>query len=294
MNSLLTSRAAALAKDLEFFARTRVEGFLKSCNASKRKGQSTDFMQHREYMPGDDLRRVDWRVFARSDRLVTREFEEYTNLDVIVGLDFSGSMGYPDGGLSKIEFCRRMVAMFSYLLLLQRDTFGLAAMSTRIVQYLRPASGRRHLAALFRTLVDLTPEGDTDLAVCIRRLLSQVRRRSVFVFFSDCFQDPAALTKALGMLTVRGHDVVLYQVYHHREKVLDLTGFTLFRDLETDQVDPADPLEIRTAYEEVFAAHQRRLRNGTNRYGIEFHSVEVAENWEDLLANLLRIRTRHS
>jgi uncharacterized protein (DUF58 family) len=294
MSDLLSARAAGLAKELEFFARTRVEGYLKSNNASKRKGQSTDFIQHREYLPGDDLRSVDWRVLAKTDRLVTREYEEYTNLDLIIGLDFSGSMAYPDSGQSKIAFSRRMAAMLSYLLVHQRDAVGLAAMNTQIIHYLRPATSRRHLAELFRALVSVTPEGDTDLAVCIRQLLGQVRRRAVFVFFSDCFQDPAALTKALGILTVRGHDVVLYQVYHGREKELDLTGFTLFRDLETGQVDPADPLEIKTAYKDVFAEHQRRLREGTARYEIEFHSVEVSENWEDNLANLLRLRSRRT
>ena len=287
---LLTSRAAARAKELEFFARTRVEGFLKSFNRSKLKGHSTDFMQHRQYMPGDSLRSIDWRVFARSDRLVTREYEEYTNLGVVIGVDFSGSMGYKGRGPTKIDFCRHCAAMLCYLLLSQRDSFGLAVMTDTVMRYLRPAGSRRHMAELFNQLVSVQTAGETDFAACVNQLLRRVQRRSVFVFFSDCYQDPAALTKALGTLVIRGHDVALYQVYDQDELDLDFAGFTLFKDLETGMVDAADPLEIRAAYQEVFAEHTQRLRDGANRFRIDFNSIPVTNDWDAALAALLRKR----
>ena len=289
---LLTPHAAALVKELEFFARTRVEGFLKSNNRSKRKGQSTEFMQHRQYMPGDDLRRLDWRVFARSDRLVTREYEEYTNLDVVIGLDASGSMGYGTLELNKIEFCRRCAAMICYLLMGQRDAFGLTILRDRVVRYLRPQSSRKHLVEVLRQLVEAQPTGLTDFAGGVEQLLNQVRRRSVFVFFSDCYQDPDPLTRALGMLAVRGHDVVLYQVYDPAEAELPFAGFTLFRDLEGEGLDAVDPLEIRRAYRDVFAEHTLRIKEGTSRFGTEFHSIPVSVAWDEVLAGLLRERLR--
>ena len=289
---LLTPHAAALVKELEFFARTRVEGFLKSNNRSKRKGQSTEFMQHRQYMPGDDLRSLDWRVFARSDRLVTREYEEYTNLDVVIGLDASGSMGYGTLELNKIEFCRRCAAMLCYLLLGQRDAFGLTILRDRVARYLRPQSSRKHLVEVLHQLVEAQPTGLTDFAGGVEQLLNQVRRRSVFVFFSDCYQDPEPLTKALGMLAVRGHDVVLYQVYDPAEAELPFAGFTLFRDLEGEGLDAVDPLEIRRAYRDVFAEHTLRIKEGTSRFGTEFHSIPVSVAWDEVLAGLLRERLR--
>ena len=289
---LLTPHAAALVKELEFFARTRVEGFLKSNNRSKRKGQSTEFMQHRQYLPGDDLRRLDWRVFARSDRLVTREYEEYTNLDVVIGLDASGSMGYGTLELNKIEFCRRCAAMLCYLLLGQRDAFGLTILRDRVARYLRPQSSRKHLVEVLRQLVEAQPTGLTDFAGGVEQLLNQVRRRSVFVFFSDCYQDPDPLTRALGMLAVRGHDVVLYQVYDPAEAELPFAGFTLFRDLEGEGLDAVDPLEIRRAYRDVFAEHTLRIKEGTSRFGTEFHSIPVSVAWDEVLAGLLRERLR--
>ena len=289
---LLTPGAAALVKELEFFARTRVEGFLKSNNHSKRKGQSTEFMQHRQYMPGDDLRSLDWRVFARSDRLVTREYEEYTNLDVVIGLDASGSMGYGTLELNKIEFCRRCAAMICYLLMGQRDAFGLTILRDRVARYLRPQSSRKHLVEVLRQLVEAQPTGLTDFAVGVEQLLNQVRRRSVFIFFSDCYQDPDPLMRALGMLAVRGHDVVLYQVYDPAEAELPFAGFTLFRDLEGEGLDAVDPLEIRRAYRDVFAEHTLRIKEGTSRFGTEFHSIPVSVAWDEVLAGLLRERLR--
>ena len=292
MTELLTPRAAALVKELEFFARTRVEGFLKSNNRSRRKGHSTEFMQHRQYMPGDELRRLDWRVFARSDRLVTREYEEYTNLDVVVGLDASGSMAYGGPELSKIDFCRRCAAMLCYLLMRQRDAFGITILRDRVAHYLRPRNSRSHLVEVLRQLVEARAAGPTDLAVGVEQLVNQVRRRSVFVFLSDCYQDPEPLARALGMLAARGHDVVLYQVYDPAEAELPFAGFTLFRDLEGQGLDAADPLEIRRAYRDVFAEHIRRVRDGTSRFGIEFHSTPVSTDWDGVLAGLLRERLR--
>jgi len=137
---LLTPDAAALAKELEFFARTRVEGFLKGQNWSWRKGTSTEFLQHRAYVPGDDLRRLDWRVYARSDRLITREYEEFTNLDAVLTIDASGSMAYAGRGMSKIDFVRRCAAMLAYLLNAQNDSFGLAVVGERLDDYLRPST----------------------------------------------------------------------------------------------------------------------------------------------------------
>lgn len=287
---LLTPRAAALAKQLEFFARTRVEGFLKGGNASRLKGTSTDFLQHRPYLPGDDLRNLDWRVYARSDRLVIREFEEQTNLDVVIGVDFSGSMGFENDSLSKLDFARRCAAMLCYLLARQRDRFGFAALRDVPVHYSRPAASKAHMAEVFRQLVSIGAQGETDMASCVHLLRKQVSRRSVFVFFSDCYQPPEDLTRALGTLRMAGHDVLLYQVFEPAELDLPYNGFTQFRDMETGEVDAADALEIREAYRQVARDHMHALEAGTRRHGIEFHQVATTSDWDAVLAELLHAR----
>ena len=299
---LLPAHAASRARQLEFFARTRVEGFMRADNRSKLKGHSTDFLQHRPYQPGDDLRALDWRVLARSDRLVTRQYEEYTNLDVILALDYSGSMGYGgegstgavQGTMSKIAFVRHCAAMLAYLLHLQRDRFALAALADRVVEFVRPSTGRKHLAQVLNRLVAREPSGETDLAPCVDRLARRVRRKSVFVLFSDCYQDPHALTRAVGSLRLAGHDVVLYHVYDPGEQDLTFSGFTLFRDLETGQIDAVDTPAIRAAYHDVFRAHVRRLGQGTRRFGVEFHSLPTSPDWDAVLAGLLHARAARS
>ena len=299
-SELLSPAAAARARQLEFFARTRVEGFMRADNRSKLKGRSTDFLQHRAYQPGDDLRALDWRVLARSDRLVTRQYEEYTNLDVILGLDYSGSMGYggetsgEEGGLSKIQFVRHCAAMLTYLLNLQKDRFGLAVMADRVVDLLVPSTGRKHLARVLNRLMAHLPAGQTDLAPCVDRLARRVRRKSVFVFFSDCYQDPESLTRAIGTLRLAGHDAVLYHVYDPGEQDLAFSGFTLFRDLETGQIDAVDPPAVREAYRDVFRDHVHRLGQGTRRFGIEFHSLATSPDWDVVLAELLHARAARS
>ena len=290
VTNLLVPEAAARARQLEFYARAAVDGFLKGQNRSRLKGVSPEFLQHRMYMPGDDLRMLDWKIYARTERLVMREQQEFTNLDAVLILDVSGSMDYGGAGLSKAEFARRAIAMMAYLFNHQNDRYGLATVADRVTGFLPPSIGRKHMAELFRRLSAASAGGETDLAVCAGALLRNIARRSVFLVFSDGYQDPEPLIRGLSMLALRGHEIVFFQVYDNSETDLDFIGFTQFRDLETNQVDPADPAEIRQAYRQVFVAHQQRLRDGLLRAGVEFYPLPVVAEWDLALANILRRR----
>ncbi|MDA0839415.1 MAG: DUF58 domain-containing protein [Planctomycetota bacterium] len=289
---LLTSSAVARIKQLEIFARKRIDGYLKGANRSRAKGISTEFMQHREYQHGDDLRHLDWKVFARTDRLVTRVFEEFTNLDAILVVDFSGSMEFGERPMSKVEFALHCSAMLGYLCFLGQNRFGLASCAESITDFLPPKMGNRHLAEFYRKLVEMNVRGETDLKGCAMSLTNHVRRRSLIIAISDCYEDPEALTHALGQLVLRGHDVILYQIVHEDEQELTQTSFTLYRDMETGQMDGADPLEIRDAYRDVAFEHGRKLSDGATRLGIEYHQLTVTEDWDRVLALLLHKRAR--
>jgi uncharacterized protein (DUF58 family) len=290
-NELLNAEAAARVKQLEFFARTRVEGFLKGASRSRLKGISAEFMQHRAYMAGDDLRHLDWRVLARTDKLVTREFEEFTNLDVCLILDHTGSMAFGDDDpMSKADFARHAAALFAYLLNLRNDRYALAACAGEASSFLPHGSGKRHLFSFFHQLVTQRVGGAATLSTSIQTVASRLRRRGVVVVISDCYEDPGALCKALGTLALRGHDVILYQIVHDAELELPYTGFTQFRDLETDELDAADPLEIREAYRDVVAAHHQALRTGSAAFGIEFRRLAVTAQWDQVLTALLHAR----
>lgn len=288
--SLLSAEAAARVKHLELFARTRVESHFKGGHRSRLKGHSTDFLQHRPYLPGDDIRGLDWRVYARSDRLVIREREEFTTLDVNIVLDCSASMNFGSGAMSKFEFARHCAALLTHLVINQRDRVGIAFASDRVLSFIKPGSGGKHRAEMFRRLVAAAPAGQTDLAACTRELLQFAGRRSLMAFFSDCYQDPAALGRSLGILSRAGHDLIVYQVYDPAEADLPYSGFTLFRDLETGQIDPADPKEIRGAYLDVFRRHTHDLKSIATSYGVEFHPLPVTDDWEAAMAQLLHER----
>src|SRR5580700_8618278 len=150
---LLSAEAAARVKHLELFARTRVESHFKGGHRSRLKGHSTDFLQHRPYLPGDDIRGLDWRVYARSDRLVIREREEFTTLDVNLVLDCSASMNFGSGAMSKWEFTRHCAALLTYLVVNQRDRVSIAFASDRVHSFAKPGSGGKHMAEVFRQLV---------------------------------------------------------------------------------------------------------------------------------------------
>lgn len=287
---LLSPAIATRARDLEFFARTRVEGFLKSINASRLRGASTDFLQHRQYLPGDDLRNLDWRIFARSDRLVTREYEEYTNLDVMLMIDASGSMGYGSGESSKLDVAVRAAAMLAYILQRQKDRFGLAVLAQGLDDYLPPGGSRRHMGEICRRMAAIEPGGETALESGLTQLMQRRRRRGVCVLFSDGYQDPETLVQTLGTLTLRGHDVIFYQICDPDEDDLPFTGYTLFRDLETGQLDGADPLAIAAAFRDVAKRHSQALRDGAARFGIECSRLPATRDWDNVLATLLRGR----
>lgn len=291
VTDLLTPSAAARARQLEFLAHKTVEGLLKGHNRSKLRGVSPEFLQHRMYTPGDDLRSLDWRVLARTDRLVVRQQQEFTTLDAVVVLDASGSMSYGRDGLTKFEFATRCSAMLSYLFTLQNDRCGLAVFGRQLASFLRPGGGRKHLAELFRRLLEAKGEGETDMGACAEFLLRQVSRRSVILVFSDGYQEPEALVRGFSLLALKGHEVLFFQVYDPSETDLDFAGFTQFFDLESGQVDAADPAEIRAAYAEVFRRHQAQLRDGLLRVGIQFHPLPVHEDWERTLAEIVRARS---
>ena len=287
---LLSPRAIARVQQLELFARTRVEGFLKGPNRSRFKGISAEFLQHRAYVPGDDPRHLDWRVLARTDRLVTREFEDFTNADVILALDFSGSMGWHHDPLGKGEFMLHCAALLAWLANSQNDRFALAACGPALTGWLPPGNGKRHLAAAFHFLVNQPFTGEARLDHCVQLLRRQITRRSIVILLSDCYEEPAPLCDALGQLVARGHDVLVFQTVHPHEQDLAFSGFTLFRDLETNRTDAADPAEIRDAYRDTVSEHRLALQNGTAQHGIEFRELPVTPDWDAALATLLHSR----
>ena len=277
---------AVLARigDLELVARMVVEGVINGLHRSPHLGSSMDFAEHRAYMPGDDIRRIDWKLFARSDRHFIKEFEADTNTNFTVLLDTSPSMRYGasadgTGTLSKLDYGRYLAACLVYVASTQRDRVGLVTFDREIRDYVPPSA--KHLNVVLHTLDRLaeapvlatapSPNGNAPsppaLATLTRRIGESFRRRSIVLLISDFYEEPTAVRDALAYLRGKGNDVVVFHVLDRRELEFPFTDSANFVDLETGERMPVIPDYLRAQYRTLVAEHIAALGRilGENR-----------------------------
>jgi uncharacterized protein (DUF58 family) len=277
---------------LELKARTIVEGFLSGLHRSPFKGFSVEFAEYRQYIPGDDLSTIDWKVFARSDRYYVKKFEEETNLDCHLMLDVSGSMAYGSGAMTKFEYGACLAAALGYLMNRQRDAVGLMAFDDRIVQML-PASARPgHLRGLLITLERLTPGRETNLSRPLHQLADSLSKRGMVVLISDLLDDAEAVIRGLKHFHFRGTDVIVFHVLDPDEIEFPFERATRFEDLETRDEVMAVPAVVRGHYVKEMSALIDRYRRDLGAAGIDYHLLRTSEPLELALLSYLSTRAR--
>ena len=287
---VIPADAAARLKSLLLFARSRVEGRHAGDNRSVLKGMSSDFMQHRQYFPGDNLKYIDWRVFGRTSRYVIREYEETTNLDLYLVLDTTASMGFAGDGMSKHAFAVKVSAILFYLMLLHKDTFGLSLFSEAMVSHVDPAGGRRHLLQLYASLLDHVPRGVADWTAALRQVQSRVRRRGLVIVLSDFMDDPLRIGKGLSGFRSLGCDVIAFHIIHPQEQTLGQSNMTRYVDIEDRTAETVDPLLIRDAYARQFGEHVVAVRGECTRRGIASCDLVVSDDYHKAIGAYLRRR----
>lgn len=285
-------RAVLALRDLELRARVVVEGLRAGLHRSPFTGFSVEFTEYRQYAPGDDLRYLDWRVLARTDRYFLRKYEEETNLRCWLLVDTSRSMGFgSQPGVTKAAYARTLVGSLAWFLHEQRDVVGTALFDEHVHDVVPPRWRPGHLRHVLATL-DREPAGrDTDVARALRELARLARRRSLIVLVSDFLAPVAGWAGALGELTAARHDVRAIQVLDPAEPAL--AGFgraAIWEDLETGQSRYVDPLQARAGYQQRFDAHASELRATFERYGVEHHVASTAEPLDLVLLRFLRER----
>lgn len=288
--SLLSGEIAERIKQLELFSRLRVEGARSGENRSPRIGFSSDFRQHRQYFPGDSLRYLDWRVLARTDRLVVKQYEELTNAEMVVLLDISGSMAFAGAGMSKLEFGVRCAGILTYLMYVQRDSYSLQLFGESAEDSIPRGEGRRHQRRVFEKLVSAVAAGPTRFVECFRQVEARRRRKGLVIVLSDFMAEPEPIAKALGRLRMRGHDVIAFQVFDAAERDLDFVDFTRFRDLEDGEVLGADPLLIQAEYRRQFDRHQLRIKEQCLAHAVDHVVLPVADEYDEVIGDYLRRR----
>jgi uncharacterized protein (DUF58 family) len=309
--------------NLEFVARHVVEGFINGLHRSPHLGTSTDFAEHRQYMPGDDIRRIDWRVFARTDRFYVKEFEAETNTNFLPILDVSPSMRYKGtsaaaGGVSKLEYACFLTASLAYFSSGQRDRVGLATFNHDVEGYVPP--GARHLqqvlfaldrtnrAGAVRTPHEMDaagavshaspPERTPDsrarasLLAPMRKLADSVRRRSIVLLVSDLYEDPESVFDAMDHLRGRGNDLICFHVLDRDELDFPFTEASNFVDIETGEKMPLVPDYLRKEYRRIVQEHTSRLARLARERSIDYALFDTSRPLADALYAYLGARER--
>ncbi|MFL5615505.1 MAG: DUF58 domain-containing protein [Gemmatimonadaceae bacterium] len=311
-NRLIDPIVLARIGDLELVARMVVEGVINGLHRSPHLGSSMDFAEHRAYMPGDDIRRIDWKLFARSDRHFIKEFEADTNTNFTVLLDTSRSMRYGGsvegtGTLSKLDYARYLAACLAYLASTQRDRVGLVTFDREIRDYVPPSA--KHLNVVLHTLDRLgeaaaaappgspsapnaNPLATPGLSAITRRIGESFRRRAIVLLISDFYEEPAAVLDALGYLRGKGNDVIVFHVLDRRELDFPFTDSANFVDLETGERMPVIPDYLRAQYRALVAEHIASLQRVLGENRVDYAMFDTSKPLDYALFRFLSARER--
>ena len=260
----------AKVRGLELQARLLVEGYLSGMHKSPYHGFSVEFAQHREYVPGDDIKHIDWKVYARNDRFYLKQYEQETNLVCWLVLDVSESMQYKSESVSKYEYACMTAAALAYLVLKQQDSVGLVTFDDQVRHFLKPSTQPSHLKEVVQILNGGTTHAKTSLGPIFHELAERVNRRSIIIVLSDLFDDPASVLAGLRHLRYHRHEVVMLHVLDAYEIEFPFQEATLFRGLEELPELLTDPRALRRSYLDEVRAFVTQLQRGCREQNIDY------------------------
>ena len=279
---------------LQLLAKGVVEGVSGGLHCSHHIGSSIVFKEHRPYVPGDETRSIDWKLFGKTDRLYIRQYEDETNLRCTIAIDQSGSMKYSgsrSNGISKHDFAVRLAACLSYMLVNQQDAVGLATFDSKIRKYIPPRSRPNHLQTLFEAMAESQPSNESDLSVVLQDLLNRCKRRGLVFIISDCFGDPGAIVKSLALLRSNYQEVVVFQIWDDDELDFPFQSRTMFRslELESNQV-LVDPSGLRSTYLEKLRLFREVIQQGCLQNRVDLIFVATSQSYSVVLSNYIAMR----
>ena len=275
---------------LDLISRTVVDGFLSGKHRSTHKGGCTDFAEFRPYAHGDDIRLLDWRHYARSDRYYVKRYDDETNLQALLIVDTSGSMNFGLSTVSKWRYAQMAAASLAHLLLRQRDSAGLALVGDSVLDFVKPQPRSSHLARLLDMLGSAQPAGPSNIAGVLSELHGRLKRRGMVILLSDCFGDVPALVHVLEQYRFRGHDVMLAQILAPEELTFPFKREAFFQDLELHRRMQVNPNAVRKAYLEEFQKFMDELRGAMSDIGVDLMTFSTSDDLGQVLAYHLRRR----
>ena len=277
--------------NLSLVARKVVEGFMAGHHTSPHRGSSVEFAQHRPYVPGDELRAIDWKVYARSERLVVKEYIEETNLSCNLLVDASESMDFSSHKWSKLDYARWAAAALAHMVLNARDTAGLIIFDEAFRLKVPPANGTPQEVAILRTLEEAQPGGPTAVGGVLHALAPRLRHRGITIVFSDFFDEVDLILDGVRRLVHDGHEPILVQVLDPLESSFEFDSLLKLEGLEATGTHKIDPKAIREAYLEELQAHTRQLARGARSMSVDFVSCSTREPLDAVLSAYLNKRT---
>lgn len=287
---LLRPEVLARIDNLELLARTVVEGFLNGLHRSVYLGLSLDFAEHRPYMPGDDIRRIDWRLFGRTDRHYVKLFEAETNANFVVLLDVSRSMSYGSHEVTKLDYARYLAACLAYFCRKQRDRVGLVTFDDDVVDYV-PASAK-NLDLCLHTLHAARAGRRGELGKPILKATESLRRKGILVLISDFYEDVDDVVRAIRVLQAPGHDVMAFHLLDPAELELPFQGPSNFRDMESGEELPVIPEKLREGYRGLLSAHARALQERLTAGGVDYARLDTSGPLDQALFRFLLHREK--
>jgi uncharacterized protein (DUF58 family) len=288
--SLLSPSVLASIGRLDLIAKTVVEGYLLGLHRSPFRGLSQEFAEHRQYMPGDEVRHIDWRLYGRTDRLYVKKFEEETNASVRLLLDASGSLRYAPRGVTKLQYAKFLAASLAYIAVRQNDRVGLTVFNEGVIERLPTRASQRHLQSMLATLDRLSAEGKTRIGQTLLGEAAHWQRKGIAILISDLYDDPAQIIASASRIRRVGHNLIVIHLLDSIEKSLNGGGVYEFHDLETGERLIADGTRIRRAYVESLENRRKLFRREFASAGVEYAEFDTAEPLDKALGLFLRTR----
>lgn len=285
--SFLDTAVLSRLAGVPLFARRPMQGNVSGRHASPHRGSSVEFAEYRKYVPGDDLRRLDWRAYGRSDRFYVKEFEADTNLRCCLVVDTSGSMGFGSKGITKIEYARKIAGTLSYLASQQGDAVGLACVANGLVKNLPPKRNAAHLRLVFDMLEQSQPKGETQLAAVLHEIAETIRQRALVIVLSDLFIEPELLSSSFQHLRFRRHDVAVFHLLDPLELDFKFRRPMRFLDMEGGPAIFAEPNDIADRYNKALQLYLDQMKQVVLESAIDYHRISLDESFEQVLIRFL-------
>ncbi len=285
--------ALARFAKLDVVARLVVEGYMMGQHKSPFKGSSVEFVEHRQYYPGDEIRHIDWRAYGKTGRYYVKEYEDETNLRCYIMLDASGSMGYGQSTLSKFNYAKQMAAAFSFLLLRQRDAVGLCLFDDKMRELIEPSMNAVQFPRIIQTLEQAEPGGETSLGTVFEEIIPRLKRRSLIVLLSDLFDDIKPLQAALKRFRHYHHEVIVLQVVAPEEEEFPFSKPTQFHNMEkVNNRLLVDPHRLRRHYLEQYQKFMKQINRICGKTGVDRVKLLTNESFAEALGKYLAFRSK--